>query len=57
MGLKSFTKQAIRVLKVVKKPTKEEVKTISKVTALGMLIIGLLGFLIQILVSSIMSMF
>lgn len=57
MDLKSFTKQAIRVLKVVKKPTKEEVKTISKVTALGMLVIGLLGFLIQILVNSIMGMF
>ena len=35
-----------RVLKVTKKPTQEEFKTIVKVSGLGMLVIGLVGFLI-----------
>ncbi len=47
--LKRFTKECIRVLKVTKKPTKEEFKTIVKVTGLGIIIIGLLGFLIQLI--------
>jgi protein transport protein SEC61 subunit gamma-like protein len=35
-----------RVLKVTKKPSNDEFKTIVKVSGLGMLAIGLLGFLI-----------
>lgn len=46
--IKAFVKECIRVLKITKKPTKEEFKTISKVSGLGILIIGLIGFLVHI---------
>jgi protein transport protein SEC61 subunit gamma-like protein len=45
---KSFINECKRVLKVTKKPNAFEFKTIVKVSGLGMVIIGLLGFLIQI---------
>ena len=46
---KRFWKECLRVLKVTKKPNGEEFKTIVKVSGLGMGIIGLIGFLIQII--------
>jgi protein transport protein SEC61 subunit gamma and related proteins len=46
--IKSFTRECVRVFKITKKPTKEEYKTISKVAGLGILIIGLLGFLVHL---------
>ena len=46
MKLKRFANECIRVLKITKKPDKQEFKTIVKVSALGMLVIGLVGFLI-----------
>jgi len=45
--LKSFSIECRRVLKVTKKPTMPEFKAIVKVTALGMLVIGLIGFIIS----------
>ncbi|HIG96576.1 TPA: protein translocase SEC61 complex subunit gamma [Candidatus Woesearchaeota archaeon] len=47
--LKEFYIECVRVLKVTKKPTMFEFKTIVKVSALGMAIIGMLGFLIFML--------
>lgn len=47
--LKTFIKECRRVLKLTKKPTSEEFKTIVKVSALGMAVIGFIGFLVQIL--------
>ena len=44
--LKSFCKESIRVLKITKKPDSFEFKTIVKASALGMFIIGALGFVI-----------
>ena len=44
---KRFVKECARVLRVTKKPTGEEFKTIVKVSGLGILIIGLIGFVIQ----------
>lgn len=44
---KSFLKECKRVLKITKKPSKEEFKTIVKVSGLGILIIGFIGFVIQ----------
>ncbi|MFC1697181.1 protein translocase SEC61 complex subunit gamma [Nanoarchaeota archaeon] len=38
-----------RVVKRTRKPDAEEFKTIAKISALGILIIGFLGFLIYIL--------
>ena len=38
-----------RVLLVTKKPTKEEFITIVKISGLGILLIGLLGFIVQMI--------
>jgi protein transport protein SEC61 subunit gamma-like protein len=45
--VKNFLKECRRILKVTKKPSREEYKTIVKVSAIGMGIVGLLGFLIN----------
>lgn len=45
--LKSFAVECKRVLRVTKKPNNEEFKTIVKVSAIGMGIIGVLGFLVH----------
>lgn len=47
--LKSFFIECRRVWQITKKPSKEELKTIVKVTGIGTLIIGFLGFIINIL--------
>jgi protein transport protein SEC61 subunit gamma and related proteins len=47
--LKEFGKECVRVLKVTKKPTNEEFKVIVKVSGLGILLIGLIGFIIQVI--------
>jgi protein transport protein SEC61 subunit gamma-like protein len=44
---KTFIRECVRVFKITKKPTKEEYITISKVAGIGILIIGLLGFIVQ----------
>lgn len=43
-GMSSKLIQYQRVWRILRKPTMEEFKTISKVTAIGLLIIGALGF-------------
>lgn len=45
---KSFILQCKRVFQITKKPTKEELKIIVKVTAIGIAIIGGIGFLIHL---------
>ena len=39
----------LRVCKLLKKPSMEEFKTISKVSAMGILIIGAVGFVISMI--------
>ncbi len=46
---KAFIGECIRVLKVTRKPDREEFKTIVKVSGLGILLIGLIGFVITML--------
>ena len=46
--LKIFTNECMRVLRITKKPNNEEFKGIVKVSGLGIIIIGLIGFVIQI---------
>ena len=46
--LKTFALECRRVFTITKKPSKEEFKIIVKVSGIGMLIIGLLGFIIQV---------
>lgn len=44
----------LRVWRLLKKPTMTEFKTISKVTAIGLLIVGALGFIISVAIKTIM---
>lgn len=46
MDIISFLKSCKRVLKVATKPSKEEFFKTSKVTGLGILLIGAIGFVI-----------
>ena len=46
--IREFIGESKRVLKVTKKPTRDEFRTIVKVSGIGILLIGLLGFLVQI---------
>ncbi|UCD21164.1 MAG: protein translocase SEC61 complex subunit gamma [archaeon] len=43
---KQFFQQCGRVFRVSRKPTGEEIKQVSKISALGILIIGMIGFII-----------
>ena len=45
--LKNFIIEYKKVLKVTKKPTGHEFKNILKITGLGVLVIGFMGFVIQ----------
>lgn len=44
--IQQFINQSIRVYKVTRKPTKEEYKMIVKMSAIGITIIGMIGFII-----------
>ncbi len=46
--LKSFAIQSRRVLKITKKPSREEFKVIVKVSGIGIAVIGAIGFLIHL---------
>jgi protein transport protein SEC61 subunit gamma-like protein len=46
---KEFVSECKRVIRVTKKPTKEEYLTISKVAGIGILIIGFLGFALHLI--------
>jgi len=46
--LKTFLKECKRVLKITKKPTKDEFQMIVKICAIGMALIGVIGFIITI---------
>jgi len=48
--IKSFIIQSTRVWKLLKKPSMEEFKTITKVSALGILILGAAGFFISVII-------
>ena len=44
--VKRFIKETLRVIHITKKPTPEEYKTLLKVTAIGIAILGVLGFVV-----------
>jgi protein transport protein SEC61 subunit gamma and related proteins len=48
-SLKNFVSKCKRVWMVLKKPTREEFLKVAKVSAAGIIIIGVLGFLISII--------
>jgi protein transport protein SEC61 subunit gamma and related proteins len=45
--LKSFFYECVRVFKVTKKPSSSEFKVIVKVSGIGILVIGILGFIVN----------
>ena len=45
---KEFLGKCVRVWHVMKKPSKQEFQMTAKVSALGILVIGLLGFLVSV---------
>ena len=47
--IKMFIGECVRVLRITKKPDATEYKTIVKVSGLGILIIGMLGFVVQMI--------
>ena len=50
MGLREFWNNAVRVLKLAKKPTWKEFKQMAKITGLGFIILGLVGYLFNLVV-------
>ncbi len=48
--LKKFFKETMRVLRITKKPNKEEYLTSVKITGIGIAIIGAIGFIIFLIV-------
>ncbi len=49
MGARSFVQSARRLFQVAQKPDWEEVSLLLKVTAIGVLLIGTMGFVIRVL--------
>ena len=46
LDIRSFINQSFRVWRLLKKPSVQEFTTISKVSAIGLGIVGLIGFVI-----------
>lgn len=55
--LTSFFAQCRRVWMILKKPSSEEFKTVAKVSALGILIMGALGFIIADIIRVVSNLF
>ncbi len=51
LNLQSFFLQCRRVWALLKKPNRYEFKSISKISGLGILLLGLLGFIIAFILS------
>ncbi|MBS3070685.1 protein translocase SEC61 complex subunit gamma [Candidatus Pacearchaeota archaeon] len=47
--LTSFYHQSVRVWHILKKPTRKEFLAVTKISAVGILVVGSVGFLISIL--------
>ncbi|MCI6774215.1 MAG: protein translocase SEC61 complex subunit gamma [Methanobrevibacter boviskoreani] len=48
-SLQNFNKEAKRVLRVARKPDGEEYTNFAKVTGIGIILIGLIGFIIVLI--------
>jgi len=49
---KSFAIKCRRVWQILKKPSRKEFEMITKVSAVGILILGLLGFIISVIIKA-----
>ena len=47
MSVKSFINSSIRLLRLAKKPEKQEFFFVAKITGLGILLIGLIGYILK----------
>jgi len=48
-NLKTFYHKSVRVWKTLKKPTRKEFEMTAKVSAIGIVILGIIGFIISII--------
>ncbi len=48
LRLKEFILESRRVLRVTRKPDSDELRTVVKVSGAGIILIGLIGFLMQL---------
>jgi len=53
--IKSFAIKCKRVWFALKKPTKDEFLKVTKIAALGVVVIGFIGFVISLLMSAFMN--
>lgn len=51
MKIKSFLLKCKRVWHTLKKPTKEEFEQVTKISAIGILILGALGFILSLIMN------
>ena len=56
-GIANSFRQYIRILKLTRKPSNEEFITISKVAGAGILLIGIIGFVIYLIMVPFLKMF
>ncbi|MEM0482650.1 MAG: protein translocase SEC61 complex subunit gamma [Nitrososphaerota archaeon] len=49
MGVKEFARSVITVLRVAQKPTKETYLTFARITLIGVLVLGVISFLVRFL--------
>jgi protein transport protein SEC61 subunit gamma-like protein len=49
--MSSHFSQYVRVWRLLKKPTRQEFQTIAKISSLGLLLIGAIGFIISVLIT------
>ena len=49
MGIRDFINQSIRILKLARKPTKEEFIRMVKITGVGFLALGIIGYIFQLI--------
>jgi len=47
---KVFLSKCIRVWKVLRKPSRQEFLTVAKVSAVGILVVGLVGFIVATII-------
>lgn len=53
MALSDYFQKYIRVLQIMKKPSREEFLAAAKVTGIGALLIGLIGYIIYVIMVTI----
>ena len=49
MGIRNFIESARKVVHVASKPTRTELSLLTKVTLLGVAIVGIIGFIVKVL--------